>query len=62
MVANASKFQVILFGLNSHENIALEVGECSIDVANSVTPLGVTIDSKLNLNQHIKFSASKQQN
>ena len=53
MVVKASKFQVILFGLNSDENIVLEVGECSIDVANSVTLLAVTIDSKLKLNQHV---------
>ena len=30
MVVNASKFQVILLGLNSNENIVLEVGGCSI--------------------------------
>ena len=47
MVVNASKFQVILFGLNSNEKIVLEVGECSIDVTNSFTLSGVTIDSKL---------------
>ena len=37
MVVNASKFQVVLFGLDSTENIVLEVVGCSIDVANSVT-------------------------
>ena len=44
MVVNASTFQLILFGLSSNENIVLEVGECSIDVANGVTLLGVTIE------------------
>ena len=39
IVVNASTFQVILFGLNSNENIVLEVGGCSIDVANNVTVL-----------------------
>ena len=53
MIVNASKFQVILFGLNSNENIVLEVGGWSIDVANNVTLLGVTIDSKLTFNQHV---------
>ena len=53
MVVNASKFQVTLFGLNSNQNIVLEVRDCSIDVANSVTLLGVTIDSKLQFNQHV---------
>ena len=56
MVVNASKFQAMLFGLNSKEDIVLEVGGCSIDVANSVTLLGVTIDSKLSLtNMFSKF-------
>ena len=47
MVMNASKFQVILFGVNTNENIVLEVGGCSIDVANSATLLSVKVDSKL---------------
>ena len=59
MVVNASKFQVIFFGLNSNENIVLEVGGCSIDVANSVTLLGVTSDSKLTFNQHVLKNLSK---
>ena len=53
MVGNASKIQVILFGLSSNESIVREVGGCSIDVANRVTLLGVTIDSKLKFNQHV---------
>ena len=66
MVVNASKFQGILFGLNSNKNIFLEVGGCSIDVVNYVTLLGVTIDSKLKFNQQVlhppNLSESKQQN
>ena len=53
IVVNASKFQALLFGLNSNENIVLEVGGCSTDVANSVILLGVTIDCKLKFNQHV---------
>jgi len=53
MVVNASKFQVTLCGLNSNENIVLGVEECFIDVANSVTLLGVTVDSTLTFNQHV---------
>ena len=53
MVMNASRHQVILFDLNSNENIVLEVGGCSIDVANSLTLLGVMIDSKLKFNQYV---------
>ena len=50
MVMNASKLQVVLFSLSSNENIVLEVGGCSNDVANTVTLLGVAIDSKLKFN------------
>ena len=53
MVMNASKFQAIFFRLNSNENIALEVGGCSIHVANIATLLGVKIDSKSMFNQHV---------
>ena len=42
-----------IFDLNSNENIVLEVGGCSIDVANTVTLLGVAIDSTLKFNQHV---------
>ena len=62
MVVNASKFQAILFGLNSKEDIVLEVGGCSIDVANSVTLLGVTIDSKLKFNKHVLQICQKANN
>ena len=50
---NVVKFQFIFFGLQSNENIVLEVGGCSIDIANSVTLLGVAIDSKLMFDQHV---------
>ena len=50
---NTSKFQVMLFGLNINENIILEVGRCSFDVANNVTLLGITIDSKLKFDKHV---------
>ena len=59
MVVNASKFQVILFGLNSNESIVLEVGGCSIDVDNSVTVLGVKIDSKFKFNQNVSKICQK---
>ena len=53
MVVNLSKFQVILFSLDSNENSVLQVGGCSIDVSNSVSLLGVTVDFKLKFNQHV---------
>ena len=59
MAVDASKFQVILFGLNSSENIVLEAGGCSIGVANSVTLLGITIDSKVNCYEHVSKFCQK---
>ena len=53
ILVNASKFQVMLFGLNPNESLILEVGGCSIDVANSATLLRVAIDSKVKFNQHV---------
>ena len=50
MVLTASKCQVILCRLNSKEGIVLEVGGCSIDIANTDTLQGVTSDSKLKFN------------
>ena len=59
MVVNASKFQAIVFGLNSNESIVLKVGGRSIDVANNVTLLGVKVDSKLKFNQHVSNICQK---
>ena len=47
MVANPSKFQVMLLGLKTDDNIVLDIGKVSIDVVSSVKLLGITIDSKL---------------
>ena len=55
---NASKCQVIQLGSNS--TIVVEVGECSIDVVNSVSLLGIKIDSKLNFNQHVFHICQKK--
>ena len=54
MIVNASKFQVISFGLNSNENIVLEVGGGGpLMLPIVLLYLGVTIDSKLTFNQHV---------
>ena len=53
MVANLSKFQVILLGLKTDDSIVLDIGNVSIDVVSSVKLLGITIDSKLKSDQHV---------
>ena len=41
MVANPSKFQVMLIGLKTNDRIVLVIGGVSIDVINSVKLLGL---------------------
>ena len=53
MVANLSKFQVMLLGLKTDDSIVLDIGNVSIDVVSSVKLLGITIDSKLKSDQHV---------
>ena len=47
VAANTSKFQVMLLGLQTDDNIVLDIGKVSIDLVSSVKLLGITIDSKL---------------
>ena len=53
MVANPSKFQVMLLDLKTDDNIVLDIGKVSIDVVSSVKLLGITKDSKLKFDQHV---------
>ena len=67
MVADPSKFQVMLLGLKTDDNIVPDIGDVSMDVVSSVKLLGIMIDLKLKFNQRgpicIKImSKSKQQN
>ena len=52
----------MLFCLNSHENIVLEIGGYPINVINSVNLLRVNIDAKLKFNQHIAKICKKKIN
>ena len=50
MKANPGKFQFIILGnTGSH---TLRIGDISIKSASFVTLLGITIDSKVNFNEH----------
>ena len=62
MVANPSKFQVMLRGLNTHDNIVLDIGNVSNDVVSSVKLLGITTDSKLKFDQHVAKLCQKANN
>ena len=62
MVANPSKFQVMLIGLKANDSVGRNIGGVFIAVVNSVKLLGVTIDSKRKFDQHMEkfMSRSKQ--
>ena len=62
MVANPSKFQVMLLGLRTEDNIVLNVGNVSIDVVSSVTLLAITNDSRLKFDQHVAKLCQKVNN
>ena len=62
MVANLSKFHVMLLGLKTDDNIVLDIGKVSIDVVSSVKLLGITIDSKLKFDQHVAQLCQKANN
>ena len=62
MVANPSKFQVMLLGLKTDDNIVLDIGKVSIDVVSSVKLLGITIDSKRKFDQHAAKLRQKANN
>ena len=54
MKANPGKFQAIAVGKRTHsENICFNLGENSVDCEDSVKLLGVTIDFKLDFDEHI---------
>ena len=60
LVANPSKFQVMLLGIKNNHNIALDIGNLSIDVVKSVKLMGITIDSKIKFNQHTAVLCQKK--
>ena len=62
MVANPSKFQVMLLGLKTDDSIVPDIGSVSIDVVSSVELLGITIDSKLKFDHHVAKLCQKANN
>ena len=67
MIVNADKFKAIIITKNVTTNVPkkLFIGDCEINIENSVKLLGIQIDNKLNFNLHISNickSASQQMN
>ena len=54
MVANPDKVQLIFFGLKEDHDLSIDIRGNVIKMSETVKLLGVTIDSKLNFNGHIK--------
>ena len=53
LVANPAKFQMMLLGCSNTDDLYIEVGNCKLQALKSVKLLGISIDSKLNFNEHI---------
>ena len=54
MAANPGKFQVMFLGMREQPKLALEINNITIPLTDRVKLLGVTIDSQLKFDDHIK--------
>ena len=62
MVANPDKFQLIFFGLKEDHELCIDIRGNMIEMSDTVKLLGVTIDSKLKFNGHVKTICQKTKN
>jgi len=62
IVANPEKFQLIFFELKEDHELSIEVNDDVIKMPYTVKRLGVTIDSKLRFNEHVKIICQKTNN
>ena len=62
MVANPEKFQLIFFGIKEDQELSIEINGDVIKISDTVKLLGVTIDSKLRSNEHVKTICQKTNN
>ena len=62
MVANLEEFQPISFGLKVDYESGIEINDDVIKIYDTVKLLGVTIDSKLRFNEHVKSICQKTHN
>ena len=59
MTANPEKFQVMFSGLKEEPKFFLEINDKTIHLTDKVKLLGVTIDSKLKFDDHVKALCKK---
>ena len=62
MVTKPEKFQLIFFGLKEHQELSIEINGDIIKMSDTVKLLGITIDSKLTFNEHVKSICQKTNN
>ena len=62
MVKNPEKFQLIFFGIKEDHELSSEINVAVIKMSDTVKLLGVTIDSKLRSNEHVKTICQKTNN
>ena len=62
MLANPEKFQLSLFGIKEDHVLSIEINCDVIEMSDTVKLLGVTIDSKLRCNEHVKIICQKTSN
>ena len=62
MVANPEKVQLIFFGIKEDHELRIEINGDVIKMSDTVKLLGVTIDSKLRFNEHVKTTCQKTNN
>ena len=55
-------FQLILFGIKEDHKLSIEINGNVIKMSDTVKLLGVTIDSKLRSNEHVKIICQKTNN
>ena len=59
MVANPDKFQPSFFGIKEDHELSIEINGDVIKMSDTVKLLGITIDSKLRFNKHVKTICQK---
>ena len=62
MVANPEKFQLMFLGLKGDLKLCIDINGNVVQMTDSVKLLGITIDSKLNFNEHVKSICKKTSN
>ena len=62
MVANLEKFQLISFVLKEDHELSIKANSDFIKMSDTIKLLGVTIDSKLKFNEHVKIIFQKTNN